>query len=86
MEVSLRVRCSFSLDVSPAVDDVAAGGGDVDGVQNGPQYLAKRSGDESRSDECPQRKPCTMCLTWEGKGELIIKKGCHIHINLIHLR
>lgn len=36
------------LDVSSPVDDVTSWRGDVDGVQNGPQYLAKRCREDFR--------------------------------------
>lgn len=40
------------LDVSSPVDDVSSRRSDVDGVQDGPQYLAKRSGDERINRLC----------------------------------
>lgn len=36
--------CPLGLGVSSPVDDVTSWGGDVDGVQDGPQYLAEWSG------------------------------------------
>lgn len=32
-----------ALDISSSVDDVSSWGGDVNGVQNGPQYLSEGS-------------------------------------------
>lgn len=37
-----------ALDVSPPVDDVTTWRGDVDRVQDGPQYLAERCGEDFR--------------------------------------
>lgn len=45
---TLWLCCSPRLDVPSPVDDVTSWRGDVDGVQNGPQYLAKRSRGERK--------------------------------------
>lgn len=45
-----QAAAALILNVSSPVDDVSSWRGDVDRVQNGPQYLAKRSGDKKNKD------------------------------------
>lgn len=48
MKVTWGAHCFVRLHVSSPVDDMTSRGGNVDGVEDGPQHLPERPGEETR--------------------------------------